>query len=442
MEDMRGFGDITDEEEAAVRAGSLQVLKPLSSFGEWLDGSPFIVYLGGPATGLVQLLDEDPAQLSFLTAIFAQFGLVGDVKTMEAEGRNPQAQFNVLLAPVAAARLIDICRQHRIPFYFLPTNVTRLAEIGLGIPALGEGLFDSSHVGFLQIQNLRKKWYESAIEKRDGELLLDHDLACLVMYLQVTGEIQPVYEVHRAIPAITAHGPRAGVTHFLFKGEAVDESCFHVATRLLSRKIYFEVLNRTIRSSGSKVDNQVVLSTSLSPAEMADEECFKRFEARLIELLLPRLRAGATIHWGSHPSAARVMTSLAGFYPKQIVQHLWSKFPGNRIEEIPDQNVHLYDTLADLRLGLITNKDQGLFIAGRTDGENLVDSEEDDDAHIKTDARSGVVAEYHFFVLCNPKAEAILDSSPGGEAGMLAVAMRLARLEREYSTVEQFLSPV
>jgi hypothetical protein len=430
MEDMKGFGDITDSVEAAVREGSLQPLRPLNTFSSWAQDSPFVVYLGGPATGIAQLLEE-PCQRSCVTGIFAQYGVYGDEKVMAMEGRGERVQFNVWLDIAAGARLVDICKKYGVPFYFLPSNVTRRAEIGLGIPALGEGVLDSRHVGFLELQRMRTIWYKNAIAPRAGELLLDHDMACLVMYLQTMGEILPAYEVHRVVPKIvTIESPavKAGETHFTFEGEGVATSPFWLATKLLNRDVYFEVLNQTIRFADARTNSQVVLSTSLSPSDMADDTLLREYEARLIELLLPRLRAGDTIHWGSHPSTARVMARLAELYPNQLCQHLLKRLSQSRIGAIPAENVRMYESLNDLIAGMIPNKDEGLFLAGRLDLENTEMN------------RSGVLAEYRLFSLCNPLAKGTLDASLGGYTAMIQIGKALDRLAATYPTVESFMS--
>jgi hypothetical protein len=427
MEDMRGFGDILDSEEARVRDGSLRLLHARSAFSAWAQDRSFVVLLGGPATGVVQLFEAEPRLRTQVTGIYMQYGSLGGVKGMQFEGRSERAQFNVLLDADAGVRLLNICRQDRIPCYFLPSDVTRRPEIGLGIPSLGEGILESDHVGFLELQVLRTIWYEKAIRPRAGELLLDHDLACLFMFLQTVGVIQPIYEVHQTVPSIFTSGVDEGVMGWNF--ELAQDSCFWVATELLNASLYHQALNRVIRNVESRYGYQIVLSGSLAPADMADPGIVRRFESRIIEQLLPKLRAGATVHWGSHPSTMRVMSRLAKLFPGSLHQHLWDKFPESRVDGLPDEQVSMYPSLMDLVVGMVPGKDEGLFVAGRLDLESA------------EQRRSGVLFEYRCFTLFN-EGPAVLDGSLGGMAAQIQIGKTLEQLATSFPNEASFLALV
>ncbi len=406
MNDLKGFGDISEEDLADVRDGRVSQLQPSNILVDFIGRDTFVVLLGGPATGINQVLKENPHLLSQMKGKFSQYSSLGQVANMKWDGRSEKAQFNVMLDALAGKELMDMLREADVPAFFLPTDVTRRSEIGFGTPEMIEGVLRNDHPGFVALMAQRRRWYESAIRSRDGEVLLTHDMSCLFLMLQLMGEVPPIYEIQPAvITDFTTEGEDEGVIVF----DMADgiESHLFIAVKMINRDAYVAALAQFLAKSAIEAPKQVVLCTSLSESDQADSALMEAYCLRLLYHLLPILKRGEHVHWGSHPAVAPLMKELAGTFPNQLHQHLLQRFEGSRISTLPDTNVHLYDTLDDLRKGMLPGKDVGLFLAGRTDGNGM-------------DNRAGVFIEYLGFTLANPEGRQQLDVAVGGAAGFIA----------------------
>lgn len=388
VDDLYGFGDIDEREERAVERGEIAVLQPLSEIERFLGNDTFVAFLGGPATGLKLLLEQSPRLVHQLTAVFGQYGSLGQVKGMEIAGRPERAQFNVLLDPDSGKFVVEQCEANKVPFYFLTSDVTRRGEIGFGTFEHLYSLLRPRSFGLLRLCAQWKIWYEQVVRSRAGELLLTHDMSCLLAYLQEAGACQPIYEFKSAaIAKFGTEGSEEGEIEFDL---TATEATHHVAVKLLSREVYTRELVRSLHGTQR---HEIALSTSLSKEEEADPATRRRYADTLVRALTPLLDEGGVVHWGSHPSTWEVMEYLSRVYPNQLVQHLLSRFSASRIPSISDENVRYHENLVDLRVSLLGGKDLGVFVAGRTDIENTVEG------------RPGVLIEYVFFVAVNPTAK-------------------------------------
>ena len=185
MNDLYGFGDIVEAEVKEIETGRVYTC-PQENLVRALSEKPFVVFMGGPATGINQLLGENPHLYGQLRGLFAQYASLGNVKGMAWDGRSEKAQFNVMLDAPAGKRLCAELEARNIPTFFLPTDVTRKFEIGFGVPDMIEGILRTSP-GLQELARQRRKWYEAAIRTRNGEVLLTHDMSTLFLFLQLIG---------------------------------------------------------------------------------------------------------------------------------------------------------------------------------------------------------------------------------------------------------------
>lgn len=138
------------------------------------------VAVGGPMTGLYQLIVRCPEVASRFKEIHAMFATWGDVALMEF-GDKPRGavQFNVACDPQAAHAILQglTC-----PIYLMPTEVTRVREIGFAdMDALEETLPGTANAR--KLNRLYRPWYNAAIAPRQApkdpgaELIYIHDLS-------------------------------------------------------------------------------------------------------------------------------------------------------------------------------------------------------------------------------------------------------------------------
>ncbi len=137
------------------------------------------VAVGGPMTGLHQLIVRCPEVASRFKEIHAMFATWGNIALMEF-GDKPRGavQFNVACDPQAAhAILLGLT----CPIYLMPTEVTRVKDIGFAdMDSLGESL--PGTFAARKLMNLYAPWYRAAVAPRQGkdpgdELIYIHDLS-------------------------------------------------------------------------------------------------------------------------------------------------------------------------------------------------------------------------------------------------------------------------
>ena len=150
--------------------------------------------VGGPMTGLYQLIVRCPEIVSRFREVHAMFATWGTVELMDL-GTGPRGaiQFNVACDPRAVHAILTglTC-----PIYLMPTEVTRVRDIGFETAqALRQALPDNP--GTRALNNLYALWYEADVkprqEKNKDELIFIHDL---VAAFSLDGELrQAIYQV-------------------------------------------------------------------------------------------------------------------------------------------------------------------------------------------------------------------------------------------------------
>ncbi|MDZ4833762.1 MAG: nucleoside hydrolase [Candidatus Melainabacteria bacterium] len=178
----------------AIRHSELESQEELGKLLFSLAPNSVQVAIGGPMTGLYQLLVRCPEIANRFSEVHAMFATWGNVKLMQFDDkpRDPK-QFNVACDPQAAhAVLLGLT----CPIYLMPTEVTRVQSIGFqNAQKLREALPQNS--GTIALYNLYALWYDAAVrprqDKNPEELIFIHDLvAALSLNEAVRKEI---YEV-------------------------------------------------------------------------------------------------------------------------------------------------------------------------------------------------------------------------------------------------------
>lgn len=142
------------------------------------------VLVGGPMTGLHQLITRCPAVVSRFKEVHAMFATWGNVALMQFDDKPRGAlQFNVACDPLAAYTVLVGLP---CPVYLMPTEVTRVKEIGfINAQALRAALPDTP--GTRALYNLYAVWYDAAVkprqDKNPDELIFIHDLVAALSLL-------------------------------------------------------------------------------------------------------------------------------------------------------------------------------------------------------------------------------------------------------------------
>lgn len=135
------------------------------------------VVVGGPMTGLHQMLVRNPAIALRISEVHAMFATWGNVQLMDfGAGPRGAVQFNVACDPQAAHAVLYGLN---CPIYLMPTEVTRVAEIGFdNAQKLRELLPDNA--GTRMLYHLYALWYDAAVrprqDKNPEEKIFIHDL--------------------------------------------------------------------------------------------------------------------------------------------------------------------------------------------------------------------------------------------------------------------------
>jgi len=140
------------------------------------DGSVQIA-VGGPMTGLRQVIERHPAVCAKFKEVHTMFATWGNVSLMQF-GDQPRGalQFNVACDPLSSHFVL---MGLDCPIYLMPTEVTRVKEIGfVNAQALREALPENK--GTRALYNLYALWYDAAVRPRQdkdpNELIFIHDV--------------------------------------------------------------------------------------------------------------------------------------------------------------------------------------------------------------------------------------------------------------------------
>ena len=137
------------------------------------------VVIGAPMTGLYEILQRNPEVADHIEEIHAMYGTWGKTKLLQFEENKPRKkQFNLANDPNAGhAVLMGL----DCPIYLLPTEVTRVPEIGF---KTAQELWDHlpSNDRSRAIYQLYLYWFDAALypskELNPGEKVYIHDLCC------------------------------------------------------------------------------------------------------------------------------------------------------------------------------------------------------------------------------------------------------------------------
>ena len=204
------------------------------------------VAVGGPMTGLYQLIVRNPEVASRFKEIHAMFATWGKVELMQF-GDKPRGalQFNAACDPQAAHAVLT---GMDVPIYLMPTEVTRVKEIGFAnAQALRQALPANRGTGALYM--LYAAWYDAAVKPRQdkdpNELIYIHDV---VAAFSLDAELRKaIYKVVPIETPIVPHLPneKADWGKVIMK-ETTGESKLFAATGLTEGGAakYLETLRR------------------------------------------------------------------------------------------------------------------------------------------------------------------------------------------------------
>jgi inosine-uridine nucleoside N-ribohydrolase len=157
-------------------------------------GEQVHVAVGGPMTGLDQLITRNPDIVEAFAEVHAMFATWGNVELMNFGGAPRGAsQFNVACHPQAA---YNILMGLGCPIYLMPTEVTRVANIAFET-AQDLRAFLPKNDGCNALATLYALWYDAAVRPRQftdpNEKLFIHDLVSAFSLNKSTREL--IYDV-------------------------------------------------------------------------------------------------------------------------------------------------------------------------------------------------------------------------------------------------------
>lgn len=180
---------------AALRHSELEPQEDLVRL--MLEMDECTVVVGGPMTGLNQVIVRNPEVATRIKEIHAMFATWGEVELMSM-GDEPRGtlQFNVACDPQAAHNILFGLD---CPIYLMPSEVTRVAEIGFeNAQSLKNAL--PTNKGTQALYHLYALWYDAAVrprqDKNPDELIFIHDLVgAFSMHQELRDEIYNVVPI-------------------------------------------------------------------------------------------------------------------------------------------------------------------------------------------------------------------------------------------------------
>lgn len=232
---------------AALRHSELEPQEDLVKVLLSLPPKSVKVAVGGPMTGLHQLIVRCPEVVSRFAEVHAMFATWGNVQLMQFDDKPRGAlQFNVACDPQGAhAILMGL----DCPVYLMPTEVTRVQAIGFpNAQKLKEALPDNK--GTRMLYHLYCLWYDAAVKPRQDknpeELIFIHDI---VAAFSLDPELrQAIYNVVPVEISAVPHLPREAADwgKVFMKPSSSGESNIFAATGLTADGAtkYLEALKR------------------------------------------------------------------------------------------------------------------------------------------------------------------------------------------------------
>lgn len=162
---------------AAIRHSELEPQEDLCRLMLDMEAGSCDIAVGGPMTGLHQVLVRCPEVATRLKSVHAMYATWGTVQLMQM-GDAPRGalQFNVACDPHAAH---EVLYGLDCPIYLMPSEVTRVKDIGFQ-NAQSLRAFLPENGGCRALYNLYALWYDAAVrprqEKNPDEWIFIHDL--------------------------------------------------------------------------------------------------------------------------------------------------------------------------------------------------------------------------------------------------------------------------
>ncbi|HEY9785931.1 MAG TPA: nucleoside hydrolase [Candidatus Obscuribacterales bacterium] len=161
----------------AIRHSELEPQEDLVKIILGLPERSLKVAVGGPMTGLMQLIVRCPDVLLRFKEVHAMFATWGNVELMQFDDKSRGAlQFNVACDPLAA---YFVLKGLDCPLYLMPTEVTRVQAIGFeNAQTLRD--FLPVNAGTEALYYLYALWYDAAVKprlaKQPDEKIFIHDV--------------------------------------------------------------------------------------------------------------------------------------------------------------------------------------------------------------------------------------------------------------------------
>jgi inosine-uridine nucleoside N-ribohydrolase len=235
---------------AAIRHSELEPQEELVKIIMALPEQSVLVAVGGPMTGLHQLIVRCPDVVTRFKELHAMFATWGNVELMQFDDKPRGAvQFNVACDPQAAhAVLLGLT----CPVYLMPTEVTRVKEIGFeNAQKLREAFPDNA--GTKALYHLYALWYDAAVRPRQAknpdELIYIHDVvAALSLDSELRNAIYNVVPVEiTAVPHLAREAAGWGTVLMkqLAEGDAAKTNVYAATTLTAGGAAkYMETLKR------------------------------------------------------------------------------------------------------------------------------------------------------------------------------------------------------
>lgn len=219
-----------------VRALHQSQMLPISALIKHLLTCPdqsVAVVVGGPMTGLAELLIRHPDVAGKIREVHAMFGTWGDVELMGFDDVDRgKKQFNVVCDPQAAHQVL---MGLTCPIYLLPTEVTRVDDIGFwDMETLAAALPQTKRAQ--AVLSLYELWYRYVVapqrRRRPTEKIFIHDLSSALSLIpelrEAIYQFEPVHIDH--VPHWSSEAERWGEIDFT----RTDLSTNHFAARTLT----------------------------------------------------------------------------------------------------------------------------------------------------------------------------------------------------------------
>ncbi len=222
-----------------LRSIAVSELDNIELLADEIKDDEFTVLVGGPMTGLANLIQRFPKVADNISEVHAMYASLGTVKLLDL-GDAPRGakQFNVACDPFSGKYVVDALD---CPIYFITSDCTREDKIAFDTPyELRDLLKDNP--GNRNLINLYNIWYANAVEPR-GDKIFIHDV-CVAISASEHGrkvyDFTPM-EITR-FPTLPAEKEDWGVIEF----KENPRSNLHVSTKVKNPALYKSILREQL----------------------------------------------------------------------------------------------------------------------------------------------------------------------------------------------------